>query len=520
MDDLAFQTVVHKKDRKPKSETKPLPLPVQDDEPWVVSVPDWNERLEPDVRNVEEVTFCTPHRRDLIFSKARAAVIAHNRSAFAYFCDPVRIEALTVSTTTFSGAESNVQKLALVLWKDVVVRISLKLVRTAKGMRRAGLVLFCNVWPGWQRFEDYLSSIRLSLCKDAETGEQGWKQQRIWWSKNDKCFRLMDLPAEVRAMVLKHAIGERRYPVRPNLGAFWYCGDGSEGKRYEPWDNLFLVDPVHQVDPTKAVVDKPNLNAIIAHPKLYSEMKEHLVSQIPQAFEDAPTMRRWIQQGALSRRPGGMNSLQHLTLDFTHEEYISFFAVHVFPFTLVSPASATILTNLPQLKSVESHFRSTIRSACAGPWGYKGSFNGYGSYQDVHGNNSGQFLTACQKILVDWILTFAKSYIEHVPRVYLTDYIKDSTRTKWNSILQEARSGRVSEFDIKAAKDVIRAWPVHDLPPRCTCTSLCAFTGRSVNQHKEECEVTDCTICHFHCHPWEDDPPRIHRREYQFDFKD
>ena len=115
MDDLEFQTVVHKKNRKPKSETKPLPPPVQDDEPWVVRMPNRNARLEPDVRNVEEVTFCTPHRRDLIFSKARAAVIAHNRSTFAYFCDPVRLEALTAATTTFSGAESNVQKLTLVL---------------------------------------------------------------------------------------------------------------------------------------------------------------------------------------------------------------------------------------------------------------------------------------------------------------------------------------------------------------------------------------------------------------------
>jgi hypothetical protein len=175
----------------------------------------------------------------LIFSKARAAVISHNRSALANFCDPLSIEALTESSTTFSGADSNVQKLALVLWKDVVVRIPFKLVREGKDRVRDELTLLCNTWPGWQRFEDYLNSIRRSIGRpvdlEAKTGEAGWKQQRIWWSKNGKYFRLKHLPAELRAMVLKHAIGLRHYPVSPRSGAFhgsfWYYGIGSEERR-------------------------------------------------------------------------------------------------------------------------------------------------------------------------------------------------------------------------------------------------------------------------------------------------
>ena len=36
--------------------------------------------------------------------------------------------------------------------------------------------------------------------------------------------------------------------------------------------------------------------------------------------------------------------------------------------------------------------------------------------------------TSCQKVLVDWILTFAKKYIAHITKVTLCGFIKNSTR--------------------------------------------------------------------------------------------
>lgn len=132
----------------------------------------------------------------------------------------------------------------------------------------------------------------------------------------------------------------------------------------------------------------------------------------------------------------------------------------------------------------------------------------------------GFFITSCQRVIVDWILTFAKEQIEHIPRVILTGYIKKSTKAKWDAIFERARQGEDIQAEISNAQEAIRSWPLDDLPPSCKCSTLCAFSGRSVVDHREENKDGECTceICkpsgYFH------GSQKSAIKDYRFDFED
>lgn len=60
----------------------------------------------------------------------------------------------------------------------------------------------------------------------------------------------------------------------------------------------------------------------------------------------------------------------------------------------------------------------------------------------------------CQKILVDWILSFAKPFIEHIPEIQLAGSIEHSTRQKWEKIFADQKRGIRSEVDVAAIKSL------------------------------------------------------------------
>jgi hypothetical protein len=90
-----------------------------------------------------------------------------------------------------------------------------------------------------------------------------------------------------------------------------------------------------------------------------------------------------------------------------------------------------------------------------------------------------------------------------IPRIPLTHYINTSTKTKWQLILSEVWKDKDGHIDTSVNKNVIRGWPLSDLPSSCKCSSLCEFSGRSVYNHLKHggCGKSGCGICSYVLHP-------------------
>ena len=140
-------------------------------------------------------------------------------------------------------------------------------------------------------------------------------------------------------------------------------------------------------------------------------------------------------------------------------------------------------------------FESTKFSAQSDPWGYLGPYNGHESLCDFGGSRAGQgFSTSCQKLIIDWILTFAKPCLEGIPKVILSGYIKHSTKLKWEAIFEDERNGIC--HDMSAARYQIAHWPRDDLPPRCHCTKPCTFGPFYAILHRLDCRDNQhCSRC-------------------------
>ncbi|KAF2994179.1 hypothetical protein E8E13_001697 [Curvularia kusanoi] len=80
---------------------------------------------------------------------------------------------------------------------------------------------------------------------------------------------------------------------------------------------------------------------------------------------------------------------------------------------------------------------------------------------------------ACQKTIVDWILTFALDHIRHVLKIILSGHIKDSTRQKWEFRFEEERRGVRRDMTTKIA--YILSTPGFFLPPACGCRRPCSW---------------------------------------------
>jgi hypothetical protein len=289
--------------------------------------------------------------------------------------------------------------------------------------------------------------------------EEGWKEQHAWWMANGKTFNIMQLPTELRLLILEQAVGVEHYPGHQDQGPFSFLGAGSEKLRYPSWYSSFPADP------TKRLIPMPNTNILFTCKQLYSETRHHLLYGSSKAFLDDSMLDQYLHYRP-RRSSGSLDFLVHLDLDFSLGDYLGFFGFHR-PFRILQhpkTVPAIQLKSLATLKTLGLHFRSTLLSASENPFRVPSS---------LVGTRSDGYSTPCQKISVDWILTCAKQYIEHIPRVYLTGYIKTSTKTKWETILADERHGK--HHDLTKVKGRIMNWPIDNLPPKCNCTNPCRY---------------------------------------------
>jgi hypothetical protein len=136
----------------------------------------------------------------------------------------------------------------------------------------------------------------------------------------------MDLPAELRVSILEQAVGAEHLPALRFFYPFWFCGRGSQAVTYGGCPSLHF-------DPSKRMLDAPNTNVIFTCKQIYREIVDHARFGGIKAFERIGDLRQYVLMiGHLA--PGGLASLDHLTIDFSHRSYISFFGVKVAPLML------------------------------------------------------------------------------------------------------------------------------------------------------------------------------------------
>ena len=91
-------------------------------------------------------------------------------------------------------------------------------------------------------------------------------------------------------------------------------------------------------------------------------------------------------------------------------------------------AKIKAITEIKTLEYLNLHFRVSLpRLYYDHPW------------DDLFDTESA--MNACQRILVDWILTGALKHMERVPKITLSGHVKHSTRRKWEAIFENERKG-------------------------------------------------------------------------------
>ena len=104
-------------------------------------------------------------------------------------------------------------------------------------------------------------------------------------------------------------------------------------------------------------------------------------------------------------------------------------------------SSDSAWTIMPRMKKMGVEelildFQSTKNTLRTDPW------VGMSDKEDQQPGFEGYPITcSCQKVIVDWILQWAKEYIVQFDKVSLEGYIKNSTKHNWDAILEQERAG-------------------------------------------------------------------------------
>jgi hypothetical protein len=300
--------------------------------------------------------------------------------------------------------------------------------------------------------EDWLTTLPLPVgWKRSITGEGGYESLEAWWLAKGEMFRLMDLPPELWTYIFELAFGLDVYPYyRDNVGNGLSNRKNFRNTKYAP-------------APTKGILtlNKEICNALIPF----------VLKKTCKCFPTSYDLAKYMRYIDSIRR-----KLDHLTvieLDYTNTQYFYFFRVQVAPFldhleSLTHRGNmghASVLLELPALNHLFLRFTAPT-DGVEDPWYNTGQFRGFRHRDwksDFRGNYN-HYSIGCQKVVVDWILTFAKEFIQKIPHVTLYGSIKHSTKAKWDKILKDERMSKGEDVhDMTDEKKVIRHWDIDDL---------------------------------------------------------
>jgi hypothetical protein len=245
------------------------------------------------------------------------------------------------------------------------------------------------------------------------------RSQQVWWSKNGKRFRFMKLPYELRATILQHALGENIY-LNTNYNSLGLREITLGSRRH----NTPAAD---ENDDAGERPDPPNYAVLGLNKSLRKEALQAGWVGTRKYFIDFSYLRKTLNADI---KPSKYNCLSRIQLNQSISQYLDLFGVDFDPVVQIQTAnsSGAMLQAIPGLRHLELYFRSPYRRL---PF----------PQQDWNINSY-----SCQKIMVDWVLTFAFPYIKHIPNVHLAGSVKTSSKRWWYYILKKEYRERKIDY--------------------------------------------------------------------------
>lgn len=289
--------------------------------------------------------------------------------------------------------------------------------------------------------------------------------QYFWNKRNGHSIEFKKLPAEIRRMIRQYAIapeGEihplsefvkhRRYIAAPELArkdARIFMGIGHDGGL----DKLKLMRGEyseyvrHRTQEVHPKISLPNTNLLLVNKWIHQEALEAGWNGTVKCFTDSENFIAVVDSKVGAAKH--FNVLGRIELSFTTGEWLRFSGIKTdLGLSLRQTKDESFgpyLAQLAKTARLSIRFRDPDDGWADHPWG-----------QAVQ-------TTACQSVMIDWIMIFAFSHIKHIAFINLTGCIKKLQKQKWESLLERERARVAHDFDQAAAVKSILGIGVNDL---------------------------------------------------------
>ncbi|KAI7226127.1 hypothetical protein KC330_g8927 [Hortaea werneckii] len=454
-----------------------------------------------------------PNNDDYIFFAAVPILEDYNAQSMHRHYDPLLIEALNIATTLFYGIDSTSAVHCLVR-HELFIKVQLKLVCHLDYGWSAGTVMLKDE-DRWVPLKQWLKNLPEPTLPNYHV--LAYEEQYQWWKSTGKPFRLLDLPGELQERIFLFAVGE--YIEPQFLEKYVWDEDGYVNKQERAYDKDGIVlelrrwtavtrgthrakrSGISRYDWTaRPAIPPVNLGILRLSKKTREAALYALWKQTTKVFRSPQSIpcRRlrssdpYMPDTDISGIPTYVPSrfrpyLSRIQLALDNVELLLLFGVPLPGINDAfsdrpSPPPAHIFPTLrPHLKYLDIYFQSTARR----------SYNPWHTNEMTSDRDRRAYLTEdlgmdlqrmpCQRILHDWILTYAYDFIRGIPKVELSGFIKIPVKTKWERLLNppssssfsssEENEARISTF-IASEKAAKRLYLVSECPPQCTCEPL------------------------------------------------
>jgi len=203
--------------------------------------------------------------------------------------------------------------------------------------------------------------------------------------------------------------------------------------RYGSCSISHLLSEAAFKEPSRRPIWEPNLALLRVSHQVHDEVLDLAWSVMRKRFFDPKVFTT-----AVDARLGSAMRYSHLTtieLSFTNKGYFTFFGVTVRPQLQVQTQSSLgqYLQNLPAVKDLQLRFRFLEEGYETSPWGSMENKQYLGRYRQ-------HAYECCQRIMVDWICTFAYPFVQGIESVTVTGKVKTGSKQKWNAIFRGAQA--------------------------------------------------------------------------------
>jgi hypothetical protein len=286
-----------------------------------------------------------------------------------------------------------------------------------------------------------------------------YEEQRMWWDRTGKSFRLLDLPGEMRNAIYLQIIGRIVVPdIVPHPRRKMISGVGQS-----------FGDPARLGRNRDPDIERPNMTIMRTSKKVKAEATAVAYSDTTKRFTtlrarssdsvDPEAAALTIFNSAWVLAPNAA-FLRHIQLELTAADYMGM--VGIVPRRGQPLAAGIYSFNIDTLKrfsglqTLDFRFISPKHKNAVCPWVlYTPGWN-----------------HSCQKQWIDWFFVFAWDSLAASQKVKFTlsGCVKNSSRVYWERVLND-RTDHAAE--IKQREQQIRAEKIDDGPIECRCSNLC-----------------------------------------------